>query len=59
MIDDIMILTEDCEIPLLSRDLLTADMPSAAMSCGVGVFCSCMEDVWSREVVARVVRSSF
>ena len=54
-----MILTADCEIPLLSRDLLTADMPSAAVSCVVGAFCSFMEDVWSREVVARVRRSSF
>ena len=31
-----MILIADCEIPLLSRDLLTADMPSAAVSCAVG-----------------------
>ena len=49
----------DCEISLLSRDLLTADMPSAAVSCVMGVFCSCMGDVWSLEVVARVWRSSF
>ena len=54
-----MILTADCEIPLLSRDLLTADMPPAAVSCVVGVFCLCMEDVWSREIRTRVRRSSF
>ena len=33
-------------------------MPSAAVSCVVGVSCSCMEDEWSQKVVVQV-RSSF
>ena len=54
-----MILAADCEIPILSRYLLTADILSAAVSCVVGVFCSCIGDVWRREVVERIRRSSF
>ena len=34
-------------------------MPSAAVSCVMGVFCLCMGDIWSREIVAWVFRLSF